>query len=103
MKNNKKLTRSSNRMIAGVCAGIAEYFGWDPTLLRINPGYVLHRFRRSNHLYYLMDCYAGKNAVGRIYRPHEQQITLKIKALPDFCQMTTNRARLISYGFFTKD
>ena len=34
MENEKKLTRSSNRMIAGVCAGIAEYFGWDPTLLR---------------------------------------------------------------------
>lgn len=32
---NKKLMRSSNRMIAGVCAGIAEYFGWDVTLLRI--------------------------------------------------------------------
>ena len=28
MENEKKLTRSSNRMIAGVCAGIAEYFGW---------------------------------------------------------------------------
>ena len=26
MENEKKLTRSSNRMIAGVCAGIAEYF-----------------------------------------------------------------------------
>ena len=35
MENEKKLTRSSNRMIAGVCAGIAEYFGWDATLLRI--------------------------------------------------------------------
>lgn len=35
MENNKKLTRSSNRMVAGVCAGMAEYFGWDPTLLRI--------------------------------------------------------------------
>jgi phage shock protein PspC (stress-responsive transcriptional regulator) len=22
-------------MIAGVCGGIAEYFGWDPTLIRI--------------------------------------------------------------------
>ena len=39
---NKKLTRSSNRMIAGVCAGIAEYFGWDTTLLRIV--YVLVTF-----------------------------------------------------------
>ena len=24
----KRFTRSSNRMIAGVCAGIAEYYGW---------------------------------------------------------------------------
>ncbi len=22
-------------MICGVCAGIAEYFGWDPTLVRL--------------------------------------------------------------------
>ena len=36
---NKKLTRSSNKMIAGVCAGIAEYLGWDPTAVRI--GYAL--------------------------------------------------------------
>ena len=37
MENNKKLTRASagNRMVAGVCDGIADYFGWDPTLLRI--------------------------------------------------------------------
>ncbi len=47
MENEKKLTRSSNRMIAGVCAGIAEYFGWDPTLLRIvYISYILHCFRR---------------------------------------------------------
>ena len=42
MENEKKLTRSSNRMIAGVCAVIAEYFGWDPTLLRIV--YILDTF-----------------------------------------------------------
>lgn len=42
MENKRKLTRSSNRMIAGVCSGIAEYFGWDPTLLRIV--YVLASF-----------------------------------------------------------
>lgn len=35
----KKLTRSNDGMIAGVCAGIAEYFGWDSTLVRI--GYIL--------------------------------------------------------------
>lgn len=32
----KKLYRSpTNRKIAGVCGGIAEYFGVDPTLIRV--------------------------------------------------------------------
>lgn len=32
----KKLYRSySNRMIAGVCGGVAEYFDIDPTLIRL--------------------------------------------------------------------
>lgn len=32
---NKKLTRSANRMLAGVCGGLAEYFGWDVTVVRV--------------------------------------------------------------------
>ena len=32
---NKKLTKSNNKMIAGVCAGIAEYLGWDVTMVRV--------------------------------------------------------------------
>lgn len=31
----KKLYRSSNRVMAGVCGGIAEYFDIDPTLIRV--------------------------------------------------------------------
>ncbi|MDD3406077.1 MAG: PspC domain-containing protein [Sphingobacteriia bacterium] len=31
----KKLTKSDNKILAGVCAGIAEYFGWDITLVRV--------------------------------------------------------------------
>ncbi len=32
----KQLTRStSNRMIAGVCAGLGDYFGIDPTIVRL--------------------------------------------------------------------
>lgn len=31
----KRLYRSNNKIIAGVCAGIAEYFDIDPTLVRI--------------------------------------------------------------------
>ena len=32
---DKKLYKSNNRMIDGVCAGIAEYFNVDPTLVRL--------------------------------------------------------------------
>lgn len=36
MTPRDRLTRSrDDRMIAGVCGGIAEYFNWDPTLVRI--------------------------------------------------------------------
>lgn len=31
----KRLFRSTDRMLGGVCAGIAEYFDLDPTLVRI--------------------------------------------------------------------
>jgi phage shock protein C len=31
----KKLKRSRNKMIAGVCGGLAEYFDVDPTVVRI--------------------------------------------------------------------
>ena len=31
---DKKLRRSKNQMVAGVCAGIADYIGWDITLVR---------------------------------------------------------------------
>lgn len=34
-----RLKRSSDMMVAGVCAGIAEYFGWEISLVRI--AYVL--------------------------------------------------------------
>lgn len=34
-KRMKRLTRSSNRMICGVCAGIGEYLGIDATVVRL--------------------------------------------------------------------
>lgn len=37
--SSKKLTKSYNRMIAGVCGGIAEYFDVDATVIRV--AYVL--------------------------------------------------------------
>lgn len=35
MEEKKKLTRSNNKMVGGVCAGIGEYLGIDPTIIRI--------------------------------------------------------------------
>ena len=32
----KRLVRSNrNKLIAGICGGIAEFLGWDPTLVRL--------------------------------------------------------------------
>ena len=31
----QKLYRSNDRVLGGVCAGLAEYFDFDPTLVRI--------------------------------------------------------------------
>ncbi|HEX7071140.1 MAG TPA: PspC domain-containing protein [Rhodothermales bacterium] len=40
MEHARRLTRSeSDKMIAGVCSGIARYFDLDPTLVRV--GYAL--------------------------------------------------------------
>jgi phage shock protein C len=32
---SKRLRKSRNRMIAGVCGGLAEWLGWDATLVRV--------------------------------------------------------------------
>ncbi|WP_235809135.1 PspC domain-containing protein [Secundilactobacillus collinoides] len=36
---NKKLTKSDQRIFAGVLGGIADYFDWNPSWVRI--GYVV--------------------------------------------------------------
>ena len=35
MAFEKRLTRSANKIVGGVCGGIAEYFDIDPTLVRV--------------------------------------------------------------------
>ncbi|MEM6734878.1 MAG: PspC domain-containing protein [Bacteroidota bacterium] len=35
----RRLFRSQDRLLGGVCAGLAEYFNLDPTLIRI--GYLV--------------------------------------------------------------
>lgn len=34
MTMNKRLTKSTDKILAGVCGGIADYFEIDPTLVR---------------------------------------------------------------------
>ena len=35
MEGKKRTRPQNNKMLAGVCAGIANYFGLDPTLIRV--------------------------------------------------------------------
>ena len=35
MSGNKKLYKSSNKKLCGVCGGIAEYLDIDPTVIRL--------------------------------------------------------------------
>lgn len=42
MEEKKRLTRSNSGMIAGVCAGIADYLDIDPTIVRV--AYILMVF-----------------------------------------------------------
>ncbi|MBP3211962.1 MAG: PspC domain-containing protein [Prevotella sp.] len=35
MATGKKLLRSNDRWIAGICGGIADYFDWDPAMVRL--------------------------------------------------------------------
>lgn len=51
---NKKLTRSRNQMIGGVCAGIAEYFDWDVTLVRVAYAILLFIFGVGFFLYLIL-------------------------------------------------
>lgn len=53
---NKKLTRSrNNKMLAGVCAGVANYFDLDPTLVRL--GWALFGLLGgSGLLFYIICC-----------------------------------------------
>ena len=35
MSNRQRLTRSNDRVLAGVCGGIAEFVGWRPRSVRL--------------------------------------------------------------------
>lgn len=35
MDEKKRLVKGQDKKLAGVCSGVAKYFGWDTTLVRI--------------------------------------------------------------------
>ena len=52
MKNKKLYRNEKNRMIAGVCAGFADYFGMDVNLIRV--------------LWALISCFYGAGIVAYV-------------------------------------
>ena len=50
----KKLYKSNNRMICGVCAGVADYFGIDPTIVRVIWALLAFFYGTSILLYVIM-------------------------------------------------
>ena len=34
-ENGKRLTKGNDKLHCGVCSGVAEYFGWDVTIVRV--------------------------------------------------------------------
>lgn len=54
MSTGKRLERSNDRILGGVCAGIAEYFDWDPTVVRIVYGLLTFCTAFSGIIVYIL-------------------------------------------------
>ena len=51
---NKRLMRSNDRVLAGVCGGIAEYFDFDPVMVRIAYAFLTLCTYFSGVLFYIV-------------------------------------------------
>ena len=51
---NKRLTRSNDRVWAGVCGGIAEYLDFDPVLVRIAYAFLTLFTAFSGLIFYIV-------------------------------------------------
>lgn len=51
---NKRLMRSNDRVLAGVCAGIAEYLDFDPTMVRIAYAFLTLFTAFSGLIFYIV-------------------------------------------------
>lgn len=55
MRQQKRLVRDNqNRMLGGVCSGIANYFNWDPTWVRIGAALSVLFFAGTPVLIYII-------------------------------------------------
>ena len=62
---NRKLQRSSTDCIlGGVCGGLANYFEFDPTLVRV--AYCLHGIQRSTCLSAALVCHAEAGSIDEV-------------------------------------
>jgi len=51
---NKKLTRSNDRVLAGVCGGIADYLDFDPVMVRIAYAFLTLFTAFSGLIFYIV-------------------------------------------------
>ena len=51
---NKKLERSNDRVFAGVCGGLAEYFDFDPVIVRIAYAFLTLFTAFSGLIFYIV-------------------------------------------------
>lgn len=54
MTMTKKLYRSDNRVIAGVCAGFAEYMDFDPVAVRLGYAFLTLCTAFAGTLFYIV-------------------------------------------------
>ena len=51
---DKKLTRSNDKVFAGVCGGLAEYFDFDPAMVRIAYAFLTVFTAFSGLIFYIV-------------------------------------------------
>ena len=51
---NKRLMRSNDRVFAGVCGGLAEYFEFDPVMVRIAYAFLTLFTAFSGLIFYIV-------------------------------------------------
>ncbi len=69
---NKKLTKSNNKMIAGVCAGFGEYFGIDATVVRLIWAFMV-LWLGFGILLYIVCCFIMPSAGKKSYQERMQE------------------------------